>query len=503
VAHRARVRADASAEPAAQPAAHYHQSVLHANTARAAYDLRPEKFCYCENAKRMLDNASPALVHWLLFAGSAALLDGADFQARQAALQPIFAAAEAQVEALSRHGSGITDSLNGSFAAGACAAIGPAAALPPELRQHSLGLQSAASFDDATITESPGSSPRSRSSWAPSLGHGPPSRGPSASSMSRLRRPPRATSSGLRSALVVDSMQPSFTDSVTNTNTTNSSEAGSPRHRRYVSQCHTTCTSAAAAAAAGPPAQPPTCLVCPVHWPDTCLLLLPVRSSSVVSGTGGSGSAHQGHSRHSQQQQQPLPSLHHEQQLVDSDWPPSRSVMLDNSSQALPQLDIDTDGDVSAGSHVANAASHLAELVGGSMRTGGGGGHGAASATYAASSVSGLGVTQRASSFTSRPGGRGPIEDAHSGKMSLLQLQRAIEKIMVSDGEMYAKLQAGLKGINSLARETDNLRVKRDVTGATCINQYVVVKTLGRGSFGKVKLVLNTLDGQLYAVKVR
>ena len=35
------------------------------------------------------------------------------------------------------------------------------------------------------------------------------------------------------------------------------------------------------------------------------------------------------------------------------------------------------------------------------------------------------------------------------------------------------------------------------------INQYVVVKTLGRGAFGKVKLCLNTLDGQLYAVKVR
>jgi [calcium/calmodulin-dependent protein kinase] kinase len=39
-------------------------------------------------------------------------------------------------------------------------------------------------------------------------------------------------------------------------------------------------------------------------------------------------------------------------------------------------------------------------------------------------------------------------------------------------------------------------------TGATVINQYVVVKTLGRGSFGKVKLCLNTIDGQMYAVKV-
>ena len=31
----------------------------------------------------------------------------------------------------------------------------------------------------------------------------------------------------------------------------------------------------------------------------------------------------------------------------------------------------------------------------------------------------------------------------------------------------------------------------------------MVVKTLGRGSYGKVKLCLNTLDGQLYAIKAR
>jgi hypothetical protein len=29
-----------------------------------------------------------------------------------------------------------------------------------------------------------------------------------------------------------------------------------------------------------------------------------------------------------------------------------------------------------------------------------------------------------------------------------------------------------------------------------------VLKTLGKGSYGKVKLCLNTLDGQMYAVKV-
>ena len=86
--------------------------------------------------------------------------------------------------------------------------------------------------------------------------------------------------------------------------------------------------------------------------------------------------------------------------------------------------------------------------------------------------------------------------------MSLQQLQKAIKSIMLTDHEMYAKLQAGLQGIGSLARETHQLTVNRDVTGATCINQYVVVKTLGRGSYGKVKLCLNTLDGRLYAVKM-
>lgn len=51
-------------------------------------------------------------------------------------------------------------------------------------------------------------------------------------------------------------------------------------------------------------------------------------------------------------------------------------------------------------------------------------------------------------------------------------------------------------------QETTKLDFGRDASGATVINQYVVVKTLGRGAFGKVKLCLNTLNGQLYAVKV-
>ena len=38
--------------------------------------------------------------------------------------------------------------------------------------------------------------------------------------------------------------------------------------------------------------------------------------------------------------------------------------------------------------------------------------------------------------------------------------------------------------------------------GVTFVNQYMVLKTLGRGAFGKVKLSLNVDDRQLYAVKV-
>lgn len=40
------------------------------------------------------------------------------------------------------------------------------------------------------------------------------------------------------------------------------------------------------------------------------------------------------------------------------------------------------------------------------------------------------------------------------------------------------------------------------VQGMTFVNQYIIVGTLGQGAFGKVKLVLNTQDMNLYAVKL-
>lgn len=38
--------------------------------------------------------------------------------------------------------------------------------------------------------------------------------------------------------------------------------------------------------------------------------------------------------------------------------------------------------------------------------------------------------------------------------------------------------------------------------GITFVNQYIIVGTLGQGAFGKVKLVLNSTDMNLYAVKL-
>jgi len=50
-------------------------------------------------------------------------------------------------------------------------------------------------------------------------------------------------------------------------------------------------------------------------------------------------------------------------------------------------------------------------------------------------------------------------------------------------------------------KQTDFLNVGV-LEGTTFLNNYLVVDTLGRGSFGKVKLCLNVADVNLYAVKV-
>ncbi|GAX78183.1 hypothetical protein CEUSTIGMA_g5625.t1 [Chlamydomonas eustigma] len=82
-------------------------------------------------------------------------------------------------------------------------------------------------------------------------------------------------------------------------------------------------------------------------------------------------------------------------------------------------------------------------------------------------------------------------------------LSRAVERALLMDDAVLRRVQRSMQDVSSLAKETSCLNFRQDhQTGATFLNQYVVVKTLGRGNFGKVKLCLNMLDERLYAVKM-
>ena len=51
-------------------------------------------------------------------------------------------------------------------------------------------------------------------------------------------------------------------------------------------------------------------------------------------------------------------------------------------------------------------------------------------------------------------------------------------------------------------RETQSLKLAK-LRGCTFVNQYVVIKYLGRGACGRVFLCMDMEDNRLYAVKVR
>lgn len=52
------------------------------------------------------------------------------------------------------------------------------------------------------------------------------------------------------------------------------------------------------------------------------------------------------------------------------------------------------------------------------------------------------------------------------------------------------------------ALETMKAVVEVDEDGNKSVNEYLLIKTIGKGSFAKVKLCLNTKDNELYAMKV-
>ena len=58
-----------------------------------------------------------------------------------------------------------------------------------------------------------------------------------------------------------------------------------------------------------------------------------------------------------------------------------------------------------------------------------------------------------------------------------------------------------------LAREDISLYTNFSISelalqGITFVNEYALMRTLGKGSFGKVKLAMNTLDHELYGLKL-
>ena len=52
-----------------------------------------------------------------------------------------------------------------------------------------------------------------------------------------------------------------------------------------------------------------------------------------------------------------------------------------------------------------------------------------------------------------------------------------------------------------ICRETKSLKLAK-LRGCTFVNQYVVIKYLGRGACGRVFLCMDMNDNRLYAVKV-
>ena len=57
-------------------------------------------------------------------------------------------------------------------------------------------------------------------------------------------------------------------------------------------------------------------------------------------------------------------------------------------------------------------------------------------------------------------------------------------------------------GVLNAVLTTESVTAIMHLQGCTFVNQYVVVKTLGQGAYGKVKLCLNSEDHNLYALKL-
>ena len=72
--------------------------------------------------------------------------------------------------------------------------------------------------------------------------------------------------------------------------------------------------------------------------------------------------------------------------------------------------------------------------------------------------------------------------------------------LMLSTGTCLRGEHASL--LNAVCWTIEIVTAFTRLQGCTFVNQYVVVKTLGQGAYGKVKLCLNSEDHNLYALKL-
>eukprot|EP01095_Lingulamoeba_sp_RSL-Kostka_P002280 TRINITY_DN1312_c3_g1_i3.p1 TRINITY_DN1312_c3_g1~~TRINITY_DN1312_c3_g1_i3.p1 ORF type:complete len:558 (-),score=155.78 TRINITY_DN1312_c3_g1_i3:65-1738(-) len=64
------------------------------------------------------------------------------------------------------------------------------------------------------------------------------------------------------------------------------------------------------------------------------------------------------------------------------------------------------------------------------------------------------------------------------------------------------KVYSKPKRLRTHTRETSKAFLTYDLDGNKVINNYIIIKTLGKGSYAKVKLCINSKDNEFYAIKI-
>ena len=83
------------------------------------------------------------------------------------------------------------------------------------------------------------------------------------------------------------------------------------------------------------------------------------------------------------------------------------------------------------------------------------------------------------------------------------ELHRSHSMPHLSVGSLLDDMDSkGTSGRASQTTETSTVSTRTDDAGNKFVNQYMIIHKLGQGSFGKVKLCINSVNGKPYAIKV-